>query len=67
MIPKVHANQLSNSGGVQAGVKTGAISVDHLEYIGEEEILLLKNSNTMPTLLPGAQFFSVFPTRPQDK
>ena len=64
MIPKVHANQLSNSGGVQAGVKTGAISVDHLEYIGEEEILLLKNSNTMPTLLPGAQFFLGLPYPP---
>ncbi|CAN5201193.1 imidazolonepropionase [soil metagenome] len=57
MKPKVHANQLSNSGGVQAGVKTGAISVDHLEYIGDEEINLLMTSKTMPTLLPGAQFF----------
>ncbi len=71
MIPKVHANQLSNSGGVQAGVKTGAISVDHLEFIGDEEILLLKNSQmessqtkTMPTLLPGAQFFLGLPNPP---
>lgn len=64
MTPKVHANQLSNSGGVQAGVKTGAISVDHLEYVGEEEIALLKNSNTMPTLLPGAQFFLSLPHPP---
>ena len=57
MNPKVHANQLSNSGGVQAGVKTNATSVDHLEFVGEEEISLLKNSKTIPTLLPGAQFF----------
>jgi imidazolonepropionase len=64
MIPKVHANQLSVSGGVQAGVKTGAISVDHLEFIGEEEIAALKNSQTMPTLLPGAQFFLGLPFPP---
>jgi imidazolonepropionase len=67
MIPKVHANQLSVSGGVQAGVKTGAISVDHLEFIGEEEIALLKNSKTMPTLLPGAAFFLGLPYPPARK
>jgi imidazolonepropionase len=67
MTPKVHANQLSVSGGVQAGVKTGAISVDHLEFIGEEEISLLKNSRTMPTLLPGAQFFLGLPHPPARK
>ncbi|MDZ7649895.1 MAG: hypothetical protein U5K54_23670 [Cytophagales bacterium] len=38
LIPRIHANQLSRSGGVQVGVKTGAISVDHLENIGDEEI-----------------------------
>lgn len=64
MTPKVHANQLSVSGGVQAGVKTGAISVDHLEFIGDEEIGLLKNSKTMPTLLPGAAFFIGLPWPP---
>jgi imidazolonepropionase len=57
MKPKVHANQLSKSGGVQAGVKVGAISVDHLEFVDDEEISCLKNSETMPTILPGAQFF----------
>ena len=55
--PKVHANQMSFSGGVQTGIKYNAISVDHLEYIGEQEISLLKNSDTMPTLLPGSTFF----------
>ena len=55
--PKIHANQLHISGGVQAGVACGAISVDHLESIGEEEIACLKNSTTIPTLLPGAAFF----------
>jgi imidazolonepropionase len=55
--PKIHANQLHNSGGVQAGIKHGAISVDHLECVGEDEIAALKDSNTIPTLLPGAAFF----------
>ena len=65
--PKVHANQLSNSGGVQAGVECGAISVDHLEFVGEEEINALKKSNTMPTILPGAQFFLGLPFPPARK
>lgn len=55
--PKIHANQLNNSGGVQVGVKHGAVSVDHLETIGPEEIDCLKNSKTIPTLLPAASFF----------
>jgi len=55
--PKIHANQLNISGGVQVGVACGAISVDHLESIGRDEIDCLKNSNTIPTLLPGAAFF----------
>jgi imidazolonepropionase len=57
MKPRIHANQLHNSGGVQAGVKCGAISVDHLESIGEEEIRLLAASNVIATALPGAAFF----------
>jgi imidazolonepropionase len=57
LIPKVHAEQLSHSGGIAAGVKSGAISVDHLEYANDSDIELLKNSETMPVLLPGAQFF----------
>jgi imidazolonepropionase len=64
MTPKVHANQLSKSGGVQAGVRTNAISVDHLEYMGDEEIALLKKSSTMPVLLPGAAFFLSLPWPP---
>ena len=57
MIPKIHANQLSRSGGVLVGVKTGALSVDHLECMGDEEIEVLKKSQIMPTALPGAAFF----------
>ncbi len=55
--PKIHANELDFSGGIQTGVKYGALSVDHLEFTGEEEMTALKNSDTMPTLLPGAAFF----------
>lgn len=55
--PKIHANQLNYSGGVQIGVRHHAVSVDHLECVGDEEIACLKASNTIPTLLPGAAFF----------
>ena len=54
---KIHANELDYSGGVQAGVKYSALSVDHLEFVGEKEIRALLNSETMPTVLPGAAFF----------
>jgi len=55
--PKIHANELDFSGGIQIGVKHNALSVDHLECTGDEEIEVLKNSSTMPTLLPGTAFF----------
>lgn len=54
---KIHANELGLTGGVQAGVKYNALTVDHLEHLGEEEINALKGSQTMPTLLPGTAFF----------
>ena len=57
IIPKVHAEQLSHSGGIQAGIESKARSVDHLEFASAEDIELLKKSETMPVLLPGAQFF----------
>ncbi len=65
--PKLHANQLGFSGGVQVGVKYNALSVDHLEYIGDEEIAILKDSETMPTVLPGAAFFMNLPSSPVRK
>jgi imidazolonepropionase len=55
--PKIHANQLHYSGGVQVGVKHNAISVDHLECVGDAEIESLLSGNTIPTLLPAAAFF----------
>lgn len=57
MRAKIHANELAISGGVQLGVKEGALSVDHLEQMGQEEIEALKGAKTMPTMLPGAAFF----------
>jgi imidazolonepropionase len=62
--PRIHANQLNRSGGVQVGVKTNAVSVDHLENIDDEEIEILKGSTTMPTALPGAAFFLGLPFPP---
>jgi imidazolonepropionase len=54
---KIHANELANSGGVQVGIANNAVSVDHLEVIGDEEISALKNSTTIPTVLPTCSFF----------
>ena len=64
MRPKIHANEMAVSGGVQVGVKYGAISVDHLEQMGKEEIEALKGSDTMPTVLPGCAFFLNLPLSP---
>ena len=62
--PKIHANELGLTGGVQVGVANRAISVDHLEYTSELEIEALKNSDTLPTLLPGCAFFLGIPFAP---
>jgi imidazolonepropionase len=57
MRPKIHANELACSGGIQCAVRHHALSCDHLEFTGEEEIQCLLGSDTMPTVLPGAAFF----------
>lgn len=62
--PKIHANQLAVSGGVQVGVRYGALSVDHLEKSGAAEIEALRGSATMPTFLPGSAFFLRIPDGP---
>jgi imidazolonepropionase len=67
LVPKLHANELDFSGGVQAGVKYNALSVDHLERTGDKEIEILKDSGTMPTLLPGSSFFLGLPDPPARK
>ncbi len=55
--PKIHANEMACSGGIQVAVKYNALSCDHLEYTGDAEIACLLGSETMPTVLPGAAFF----------
>ena len=59
--PKIHANELEVSGGVQVGVRYNALSVDHLEKTTDEEIEVLRGSETMPTMLPGCSFFLGLP------
>lgn len=62
--PKIHANQLQVSGGVQAGIKAGAVSVDHLENMDANAIDALSKSETIGTLLPTAAFFLRMPYQP---
>ncbi|MGQ9847143.1 MAG: imidazolonepropionase [Bacteroidales bacterium] len=64
---KIHANELDYSGGIEVGVKYGALSVDHIEYTSDEDIELLLQSDTMPTILPGAAFFLDLPLAPARK
>jgi imidazolonepropionase len=64
---KIHANELGYTGGIQVGIANNAISVDHLEYTGDEEIAALKNSETLPTLLPSCAFFLGIPYPPARK
>ena len=59
--PKIHANELGVSGGVQVGVRHGALSVDHLEKTTDAEIEALRGTATMPTMLPGCSFFLGLP------
>jgi imidazolonepropionase len=62
--PKIHANQLNLSGGVEAGVRLGALSVDHLETMDAAAIGALAGSDTIGTLLPTAAFFLRMPFQP---
>ncbi|MEO5906224.1 MAG: imidazolonepropionase [Saprospiraceae bacterium] len=64
---KIHANELDYSGGIQVGVKHNAISVDHLEYTGPEEIETLSASTTIATILPSTAFFLGLPYAPARK
>lgn len=64
---KMHANELDHSGGIETGVRYSALSVDHLEYTSDEDIRLLLESDTMPTVLPGSCFFLNLPHAPVRK
>lgn len=67
LIPKIHVNQFNAFGGVALGIKHNALSVDHLETLNEEDIAVLKNSETIPVALPGCSFFLNLPYTPARK
>ena len=67
MIPKIHVNQFRAIGGVQAGVKYNALSVDHLEEMRNEDIDALQNTATMPVALPSCSYFLSIPYTPARK
>ncbi len=62
--PRIHANELDFSGGIQVGVQHHAVSVDHLEYTGPAEIAALRQSDTIATILPSTAFFLGLPYAP---
>tara|TARA_R110000787_G_scaffold234375_3_gene341247 strand:+ start:1716 stop:2954 length:1239 start_codon:yes stop_codon:yes gene_type:complete len=61
LIPKVHVNQFNSIGGINVSVENDALSVDHLEVLTEEDLEVLKKSNTMPVSLPSCSFFLGIP------
>lgn len=61
---KIHGEELAPSGGVEVAVKHAALSVDHLESMTDEDIEMLRSSDTMPTALPGTSFFLNMPFAP---
>ncbi len=65
--PRIHANELGHTGGVKVAVDFEAASVDHLEYLNEAEIELLRHSHTLPILLPGTAFYLNLPYPPARK
>lgn len=67
MRPKIHADELASSGGVEVGVEQHALSVDHLERMTDAQIQVLLGSETMPTALPGTSFFLNMPFAPARK
>ncbi|SEA30889.1 imidazolonepropionase [Flavobacterium gillisiae] len=62
--PKIHVNQFNSIGGIQAGIKYNALSVDHLEVMTTEDIKALKNTETMPVALPSCSYFLSIPYTP---
>jgi len=64
LIPKIHVNQFNSIGGIKAGVKYNALSVDHLEVMKPEDIESLKNTTTMPVALPSCSYFLSIPYTP---
>ena len=67
LVPKIHVNQFTSIGGVQVGIKYNALSIDHLEVMTNQDILDLKNSETMPVALPSCSYFLSIPYTPARK
>lgn len=67
LIPKIHVNQFTAINGIEACVKHGALSVDHLEIVTDEDIAVLKDSSTMPVALPSCSYFISIPYTPARK
>jgi imidazolonepropionase len=67
LTPKIHVNQFTAIEGIKACVENGALSVDHLEIVTDEDIAVLKNSNTMPVALPSCSYFISIPYTPARK
>lgn len=67
LVPKIHVNQFTAIGGIQAGIKHNALSVDHLEIMREQDIVDLKGTSTMPVALPGCSYFLNIPYTPARK
>ena len=64
---KIHVNQFNAIGGVNAAVKNNALSVDHLEIMNNDDIEILKNTDTMPVALPTCSYFLGIPYAPARK
>ena len=67
LTPKIHVNQFTSIGGIQACVEHGALSVDHLEVLTDDDIEALKKGNTIPTILPACSLFIEIPYGPGKK
>jgi len=67
LLPKIHVNQFNSIGGVQIGVEYGALSVDHLEVMTDDDIEVLRGSSTMPVALPSCSYFLSIPYTPARK
>ena len=61
LIPKIHVNQFNAIGGVKVGIDNNALSVDHLEVLTDEDLVYLRDSQTMPVSLPSCSFFLGIP------
>jgi imidazolonepropionase len=67
LVGKIHVNQFTAIGGIQAGIENGVLSVDHLEEMRTEDINALKGTKTMPVALPSCSYFLNIPYAPARK